>query len=156
MMFLHGKPCIRKFRNYLAGLLGESERKNRSQMSDNAIKVVYYKLHHFLTASLRESWENKWSSLTGNESVSSNKKCFWVYLNSGWFRQRKSGTLTSGVGRQYKARNWENREWHSHCHDTSWWWSEKLTPRRRTVSTRNFALLKVNSLQNLRTSRTWL
>lgn len=29
--------------------MGESERKNRSQMADNAIGVTYDRLHHFLT-----------------------------------------------------------------------------------------------------------
>lgn len=37
------------FRNYLGGLLGESERKNFSQMAFNSIGVEYHKLHHFLT-----------------------------------------------------------------------------------------------------------
>ncbi len=37
------------FRHYLGGLLGESERKNLTQMSENAIGVVYNRLHHFLT-----------------------------------------------------------------------------------------------------------
>ena len=39
----------REFRNYLAGLLGESKQKNIFQMSDNAVGVTYHKLHHFLT-----------------------------------------------------------------------------------------------------------
>ncbi len=37
------------FRQYIGGLLGESERKNLTQRSDNAIGVVYNRLHHFLT-----------------------------------------------------------------------------------------------------------
>ncbi len=40
----------REFRNYLGGLLGESERKNLSQIAANAVKVTYHKLHHLLTA----------------------------------------------------------------------------------------------------------
>ena len=39
------------FRHYIGGLLGESERKNLSQISDNSIGVVYNRLHHFLTES---------------------------------------------------------------------------------------------------------
>ena len=37
------------FRHYLGGLLGESSRKNLTQMADNAVGVVYNRLHHFLT-----------------------------------------------------------------------------------------------------------
>jgi hypothetical protein len=37
------------FRHYLGGLLGENQRKNLTQMSENAIGVVYNRLHHFLT-----------------------------------------------------------------------------------------------------------
>jgi SRSO17 transposase len=35
----------REFRNYIGGLLGESERKNLSQMADNAVGVTYHRLH---------------------------------------------------------------------------------------------------------------
>ncbi len=35
----------REFRNYVGGLLGESERKNLSQMADNAVGVTYHRLH---------------------------------------------------------------------------------------------------------------
>jgi SRSO17 transposase len=38
----------REFRNYIGGLLGESERKNLSQMANNAVGVTYHRLHHFL------------------------------------------------------------------------------------------------------------
>ncbi len=40
----------REFRHYLGGLLGESERKNLTQMSRNTLRVVYHRLHHFLTS----------------------------------------------------------------------------------------------------------
>ncbi|MBP0017961.1 MAG: hypothetical protein J7647_10440 [Cyanobacteria bacterium SBLK] len=33
---------------YVGGLLGESERKNLTQMSDNSVGVVYNRLHTFL------------------------------------------------------------------------------------------------------------
>src|SRR4028119_2029421 len=36
------------FRHYLAGLLGESERKNLTQLSKDAVGVSYHRLHHFL------------------------------------------------------------------------------------------------------------
>ncbi|NES80027.1 MAG: hypothetical protein F6K06_31735 [Okeania sp. SIO1H4] len=39
------------FRHYLGGLLGESERKNISQMANNSIGVVYNRRHHFIADS---------------------------------------------------------------------------------------------------------
>lgn len=39
----------REFRNYIGELLGESERKNLSQMAGNAVGVEYHRLHHFLS-----------------------------------------------------------------------------------------------------------
>ncbi len=50
----------REFRHYLGGLLGESERKNVSQMARDAVEVTYHKLHHFLT-------EATWSAQKINE-----------------------------------------------------------------------------------------
>jgi SRSO17 transposase len=50
----------REFRHYLGGLLGESERKNLSQMANNAVGVTYHRLHHFLT-------EAPWSDSKLNE-----------------------------------------------------------------------------------------
>jgi SRSO17 transposase len=46
---LRTKSQKRKFRNYLGGLLGESERKNLSQMARDAVRVNYHQLHHFAT-----------------------------------------------------------------------------------------------------------
>ena len=43
------KAQKRGFRHYQGGLLGESERKNLTQIADNAIGVTYNRLHHFLT-----------------------------------------------------------------------------------------------------------
>jgi len=40
--------------------LGESERKNLTQISNNAVGVVYHQLHHFLT-------EAAWDSEKANE-----------------------------------------------------------------------------------------
>jgi SRSO17 transposase len=56
------------FRQYLGGLLGESERKNLTQMANNAIGVVYNRLHHFLT-------ESPWSDRQVNESHIPHPKC---------------------------------------------------------------------------------
>jgi hypothetical protein len=62
----------REFRNYLGGLLGESERKNLSQMAANAVGVTYHKLHHFLTAAPGVSNGTESTPSGGNESVSPN------------------------------------------------------------------------------------
>ncbi|AFY91302.1 transposase, IS4 family protein (plasmid) [Chroococcidiopsis thermalis PCC 7203] len=91
----------REFRNYLAGLLGESERKNIFQMSSHAVGVTYHKLHHFLT-------EAPWSAEEINERrLQVMASCRQTKIASGFTLivddsgHRKSGTLTSGVGRQY-------------------------------------------------------
>ena len=91
----------REFRNYLAGLLGESERKNIFQMSSNAVGVTYHKLHHFLT-------EAPWSAAQINERrLQVMASCRQTKIASGFTLivddsgHRKSGTLTEGVGRQY-------------------------------------------------------
>ncbi|MBD1891257.1 IS701 family transposase [Coleofasciculus sp. FACHB-SPT9] len=91
----------REFRNYIGGLLGESERKNLSQMADNAVGVTYHRLHHFLT-------EAPWSSQEVNErrllvmnqcsQTRISRGCTLIVDDSG---HRKSGNFTAGVGRQY-------------------------------------------------------
>ncbi len=45
------QPQKTGFRHYLGGLLGESERKNISQIANNSIGVVYNRLHHFIADS---------------------------------------------------------------------------------------------------------
>jgi hypothetical protein len=91
----------REFRNYLASLLGESERKNISQMSDNAVGVTYHKLHHFLTAA---PWV---ASRLNNCRLEVMSQCRQTKIDNGFTLivddsgHRKSGTLTAGVGRQY-------------------------------------------------------
>ncbi len=47
---LKNKTQKREFRHYLGGLLGESERKNLSQMAKDAVEVTYHKIHHCLDA----------------------------------------------------------------------------------------------------------
>ena len=42
------KSQKREFRNYLGGLLGESKRKNLSQIATDAVGVTYHRIHHFL------------------------------------------------------------------------------------------------------------
>src|ERR671933_1622607 len=91
----------REFRNYIGGLLGESERKNLSQIANNAVGVTYHRLHHFLT-------EAPWSSLEVNERrLLVMNQCSQTRISRGFTLivddsgHRKSGNFTSGVGRQY-------------------------------------------------------
>jgi SRSO17 transposase len=89
------------FRHYLGGLLGESERKNLTQMSNNAVGVVYNQLHHFLT-------EATWDAQKVNEcrlqvmqqcSQTKIKRGFTLIIDDSG--HRKSGSCTAGIGRQY-------------------------------------------------------
>ena len=89
------------FRQYLGGLLGESRRKNLSEMAKNAIGVVYHRLHHFLT-------DARWSSLEVNERrLQVMNQCRQTKIQKGFSLiiddsgHRKSGNFTAGVGRQY-------------------------------------------------------
>jgi SRSO17 transposase len=89
------------FRHYLGGLLGESERKNITQMSNNAVGVVYHQLHHFLT-------EATWDADRLNERRKEvMQECNQTKLKRGFTLiiddsgHRKSGKETAGVGRQY-------------------------------------------------------
>lgn len=91
----------REFRNYIGGVLGESERKNLSQMADNAVGVTYHRLHHFLT-------EAPWSVEQVNERrLNVMNQCSQTRISRGFTLivddsgHRKSGNFTSGVGRQY-------------------------------------------------------
>jgi DDE superfamily endonuclease len=91
----------REFRNYLGGLLGESERKNLKQMATNAVGVTYHKLHHFLTAA-------PWSfSELNQRRLEVMNQCRQTKINQGFSLivddsgHRKSGNFTEVVGRQY-------------------------------------------------------
>jgi SRSO17 transposase len=98
---LRTKAQKREFRHYLGGLLGESERKNISQMASDAVEVTYHKLHHFLT-------EATWSAEKLNERrLEVMNKCNQTRISRGFSLiiddsgHRKSGNFTAGVGRQY-------------------------------------------------------
>ncbi len=89
------------FRCYLAGLLGESKRKNISQITDNIIGSSYHNIHHFIS-------ESKWSTKNLNErrlqimnrrNQTRIRNGFALIIDDS--RHRKSGNFTSGVGRQY-------------------------------------------------------
>jgi hypothetical protein len=95
------KAQKREFRNYIGGLLGESERKNLYQMASNAVGVTYHRLHHFLT-------EAPWDSQQVNERrLMVMNQCSQTRISRGFTLivddsgHRKSGNFTAGVGRQY-------------------------------------------------------
>jgi SRSO17 transposase len=89
------------FRYYIGGLLGESERKNLTQMANNAVGVTYNRIHHFLT-------EAQWSANQINHRrLEVINKCSQTRIRRGFTLiiddsgHRKSGNFTEGVGRQY-------------------------------------------------------
>lgn len=95
------KAQRREFRHYLAGLLGETERKNITQISNNLIGVKYNRLHHFMT-------DSKWDYEQLNQQrIKIINQCrqtkiprlFSLILDDSG--HRKSGNFTDGVGRQY-------------------------------------------------------
>jgi len=95
------KAQKREFGHSVGGVLGESERKNISQMAENAVGVTYYRLHHFLT-------EAPWSAIKVNERrLQVMNKCGQTRISRGFSLiiddsgHRKSGNFTQGVGRQY-------------------------------------------------------
>ena len=95
----------KRFRYYLAGLLGESKRKNIAQITDNIIGSSERNVHHFMKKS-------KWSAFKVNERrLKLMNKCNQTRIRNGFALiiddsgQRKSGNFTEGVGRQYMARN---------------------------------------------------
>lgn len=89
------------FRYYLAGLLGESKRKNIAQISDNIVDSTYHKIHHFIARA-------KWNLNDVNERrLQIMNKCNQTRIRNGFSLiiddsgHIKSGNFTSGVGRQY-------------------------------------------------------
>lgn len=81
--------------------MGESKRKNLSQIATDAVEVTYHRIHHFVT-------EAPWSSDMINERrLQVMNKCNQTRICSGFSLivddsgHRKSGNFTAGVGRQY-------------------------------------------------------
>ena len=95
------KAQKKEFRHYLGGLLGESERKNLSQIAEDTVDVSYHSLRHFL---VRASWSEAEINARRLEVMES---CRQTKLPTGFSLiiddsgHRKSGNFTSGVGRQY-------------------------------------------------------
>jgi SRSO17 transposase len=95
------KAQRKEFRHYLGGLLGESERKNLSQLATNAVDVSYHSLRHF---AVRAKWSEKAVNerrLQVMESCRQTKipRGFSLIVDDSGHRQ--SGNFTAGVGRQY-------------------------------------------------------
>ena len=98
---LRTKSQKREFRHYLGGLLGESERKNLSQMARDAVGVTYHKLHHFLTEatwSVDKINERRLEIMSKSNQTRISRGFSLIVDDSG---HRKSGNFTAGVGRQY-------------------------------------------------------
>ncbi len=95
------KAQRKEFRHYLGGLLGESERKNLSQIAEDTVDVSYHSLRHFL---VRASWgeqEINDRRLEGMKSCRQTKPSTGFSLIIDDSGHRKSGNFTDGVGRQY-------------------------------------------------------
>jgi hypothetical protein len=98
---LKTKAQKRELRHYLGGLLGESERKNLTQISDNAVGVEYSPLHHFMTDapwSYQEINERRLQIISQCRQTKISGVFSLIIDDSG---HRKSGNFTDGVGRQY-------------------------------------------------------
>ena len=91
----------RNLRSYIVGLLGESERKNLTQLSNNMIGVSDDNLHHFITESTwkeNEINERRLKVMSKCRQTKPSKKFTLIIDDSG---HRKSGALTKGIGIQY-------------------------------------------------------
>lgn len=81
--------------------MGESERKNVSQMARDSVDVTYHKLHHFLTEA---TWradkinERRLEIMSKSKQTRISQGFSLIVDDSG---HRKSGNFTAGVGRQY-------------------------------------------------------
>ncbi len=89
------------FHCYLAGLLGESKRKNIAQITDKIIGSSYHNIHHFLS-------QAKWDAQSVNERrLQIMNKGNQTRIRNGFsliiddYGHKKGGNLTDGVGRQY-------------------------------------------------------
>lgn len=89
------------FRYYLAGLLGESQRKNIAQMTNNFVGATYNNIYHFISfAAWDESSINERRLQIMNKGNQTRiRKGFSLIIDDSG--HRKSGNFTDGVGRQY-------------------------------------------------------
>ncbi len=89
------------FRQYFAGVLGQSHRKNILSIANNTVNGDYHRLQHFVH-------DSPWSvNELNNRRLEIVAQCRQTRIKSGFSLiiddsgHRKSGADTSGVGRQY-------------------------------------------------------
>jgi SRSO17 transposase len=89
------------FRYYLAGLLGDTERKNVRAMAESMVNGNYHSLHHFIH-------DAPWDAQAVNDRrLQILQSCRQTRIKDGFdliiddSGHRKSGSATAGVGRQY-------------------------------------------------------
>ena len=94
------------FRIYLGGMLGESERKNISQITSNTVDSSYNQVRHFLN-------DAPWDEAKLNQRrIEVMHQCRQTKPQAGFTLilddsgHRKSGDATDGVGRLLHWRNW--------------------------------------------------
>lgn len=89
------------FRVYLGGLLGESQRKNLTQLASNTVDGSYNSLRHFLN---QAPWD---VDKLNSRRLEVMQQCCQTKPGRGFILivddsgHRKSGNQTDGVGRQY-------------------------------------------------------
>jgi SRSO17 transposase len=89
------------FRSYLAGILGDTERKNVWQLAMSTVNGNYQSLLHFIHG---EAWN---ASDVNNRRLAVLDSCRQTRIKAGFSLilddsgHRKSGSMTAGVGRQY-------------------------------------------------------
>ncbi len=89
------------FRCYLAGLLGESNRKNIVQITDNIVGSSYHNIYHFIAKSkgkVDEVNERRLQIINKRNQTRIRSGFTLIVDDSGHV---KSGNFTEGVGRQY-------------------------------------------------------
>lgn len=89
------------FRIYLAGILGDTDRKNIWQMAQTTVGAGYHNVHHFIS-------QSPWSDSEVNQRrLEILQTCRQTKIRDGFCLiiddsgHRKSGGSTAGVGRQY-------------------------------------------------------
>lgn len=89
------------FRSYLGGLLGESQRKNLTQIANNTVEGSYNHLRRFLNESPWdvEQLNNRRLNVMRQCRQTTPSRDFTLIVDDSG--HRKSGDATDGVGRQY-------------------------------------------------------
>ena len=97
-IYLKLKGKKKGFRCYLAGLLGESKRKNIAQITDNIIDFSYQNVHHFIGNAkwnADEVNERRLKIMDKHNQTRIRNNFSLIIDDSG---HRKSGNFTAGVG----------------------------------------------------------